>query len=185
MWLDLTKAGFHTQNGKADFSPPLNFYINELTIHVCIIANGTLVCFSWGSFFGPVWHARVLRWYSNGSYLAGQAPTWLEIITWLANKLGHQFGYYLWYLELKWASGETIWQVSTSTSKKNLPLCSSPPPQTPPLNDHLWSYGKHVMYLQNNYQFTKTGQILYTNELTGMRLTKFSLIKHIYCYQTP
>jgi len=34
---DLTKAGFHTQNGKADFSPSLDFYINELTIHVCII----------------------------------------------------------------------------------------------------------------------------------------------------
>jgi len=26
MWLDLTKAGFHTHNGKADFSLPLDFY---------------------------------------------------------------------------------------------------------------------------------------------------------------
>jgi len=38
MWPDLTKAGFHTHIGKVDFSPPLDFYINELTIHVCIIA---------------------------------------------------------------------------------------------------------------------------------------------------
>jgi len=30
MWLDLTKASFHTHNSKADFSPPLDFYINEL-----------------------------------------------------------------------------------------------------------------------------------------------------------
>jgi len=40
LWANLTKAGFHTHNGKADFSPPLDFYINELTIHVFIIANG-------------------------------------------------------------------------------------------------------------------------------------------------
>jgi len=44
------KSGFHTHNGKADFSPPLNFYINELTIHLCIIANGSLVWFSWACF---------------------------------------------------------------------------------------------------------------------------------------
>jgi len=37
MLLDLTKASFHTHNGKAEFSPPLDFYINELTIHVHII----------------------------------------------------------------------------------------------------------------------------------------------------
>jgi len=47
MWLNLTKAGFHTHNGKVDFSPPLDFYINELTIHVCIIVNGPMICFSW------------------------------------------------------------------------------------------------------------------------------------------
>jgi len=107
---DLTKAGFHTHNGKADFSLPLNFYINELTIHVCIITIVSLVCFSWGLFLGPVWCARVLRWSSNGSGVNGQAPIRLKITTQLARKLGHQIGYYLWYLELKWASGEIFWQ---------------------------------------------------------------------------
>ena len=33
---------------KAHFSPLLNCYTNELMIHVCIIANDSLVCFSWG-----------------------------------------------------------------------------------------------------------------------------------------
>jgi len=32
---------------------------------------------------------------SNGSGMTGQKPTWLEIATWLARKLGHQIGYYL------------------------------------------------------------------------------------------
>jgi len=31
----------------------------------------------------------------------GQAYTQLEVATWLARKIGHQIGYYLWYLELK------------------------------------------------------------------------------------
>jgi len=48
MWPDLTKASFHKHNGKADISLPFDFYINELTIHVCIIANGPLVYFSLG-----------------------------------------------------------------------------------------------------------------------------------------
>jgi len=77
----LTKASFHTHNGKADFSPPLDFYINELTIHVCITAIISLVCFSWGLFLGPVWCAQVLRWSSNGSGVNRQAPTQLEIAT--------------------------------------------------------------------------------------------------------
>jgi len=37
----------------------------------------------------------VPEWSSNGGGLAGQAPTWLEITTLLARKLGHQIGYYL------------------------------------------------------------------------------------------
>jgi len=78
----------HT-HGKADFSPPLNFYINELTIHVCIIANGFLVCFSWDLFLKPVWHVKVLGWFANGSGVTGQAPTWLKIATRLARKLAY------------------------------------------------------------------------------------------------
>jgi len=60
----------------------------------------------------------VIRWSSNGSGLSGQAPTQLEITTQLARKLGYQIDYYLGYLELKWASGEIIWQCSTSTRGK-------------------------------------------------------------------
>jgi len=84
-----------TRHGKADFLPPLNFYINELIIHVCIIANDSLFCFSWGLFLEPVWHSQVLRWSSNGSSMTGKAPTRLEITTQLVKKLGHQNGYYL------------------------------------------------------------------------------------------
>jgi len=118
LWPDLAKAGLHTHNGKANFSPIFNLYINELTIHVCIIAIVFLVCIFWSLFLGPVWHAPVLKWSSNGSGLTRQAPTRLEITTWLAKKLGHQIGYYLWYLELKWGSGETIWQCQLVHVKK-------------------------------------------------------------------
>jgi len=48
------KASFHTHNGKADFSPPLDFYINEQTIHMCIITNTYLVYFTSGLFLEPV-----------------------------------------------------------------------------------------------------------------------------------
>jgi len=76
-------------------SPPLDLYVNELTIRVCIITNGSLVCFSWGLFLWPVWCARMLGWSSNGSGVNRQAPTQLEITTRLGRKLGHQIGYYL------------------------------------------------------------------------------------------
>jgi len=131
MWPDLTKAGFHTNNGKADFSSPLDFYINELTIHVCIIAIFSLVCFSCSLFLRPVWRAQVLRWSSNGSAMNRQTPTQLEIATRLARKLGHQIGYYLWYLEFKWASGETFWQFNFNTWKNLLLLWL---PTTPDLH---------------------------------------------------
>ena len=83
--------------------------INELNNPCVIIANGSLVCFSWGLFLKPVRRAWVLGWSLNGSDVTVKVPTWLEITTRLARKLGHQIGYYLWYLELEWASGETFW----------------------------------------------------------------------------
>jgi len=56
--------------------------MNYVTNHVCIIANGSLVCFSWGLFFWPVWHAQVLGWSSNGSsvvfYLCFCQITYIE-----------------------------------------------------------------------------------------------------------
>jgi len=134
MWPDLTKAGFHTQNGKADFSPPLDFYINELTIHVCISAIVSLVCFSWGLFLGPVWRARMLGWSSNGSGVNRQAPTWLEITTRLARKLSHQIGYYLWHLELKWPQMRPSSSVNFNTWK-NPPLLWLP--TTPDLHPYM------------------------------------------------
>jgi len=54
----------------------------------------------------------------KGSGMTGQASRLLEITTWLARELGHQIGYYLWNLELKQASNETIWQCSTCTHWK-------------------------------------------------------------------
>jgi len=51
----------------------------------------------WSAFPGACFLglSDVLKWSSNGSGLTGQAPTWLEITTRLARKLGHQIGYYL------------------------------------------------------------------------------------------
>jgi len=81
-------------HGKADFSPPLNFYINELTIHLCIIAM-----FPWLLFLGLVSRACLkcssARLVFKGSGVNGQVPTRLEIATRLARELGHQIGYYL------------------------------------------------------------------------------------------
>jgi len=132
MCLDLTKAGFHTHfYGKAHILPPLNCYTNELTIHMCIISNNSLVCLFLGLFLGPVWHAWVLRWSWNGSGVTGQVFTWLEVATQLASKLGHQIGYYLWYLELKQASDETIWQCSVCMNGKTCHFVSPHHPQPP------------------------------------------------------
>jgi len=142
MWLDLTKASFHTLNSKADFWPSLNFYINELTIHMCIIAKGFLVCFYWGLFLWLVWHAWVLGWSSNGSGVTGQVPTWLEIITWLVRKLGHQLGYYL-ISRAQMGPGETIWQCSTSTHEKTCYFVAPYHPWPPLLCNHLWYWCKN------------------------------------------
>jgi len=96
----------HTHNGKADFSQPLDFYINELKIHVCIIANGSLVCFSCGLFLRPVWCAQVLGGLQMAVVsLDKYSPGWKSPYHW-PESLAIKIGYYLWYLELKWASGE-------------------------------------------------------------------------------
>jgi len=119
---------------KVHFSPPINCYTKELTIHVYAIANDSLACFFWGYVLKPVWRARVLGWSSNGSGVNRQVSTWLEIATRLARRLGHQIGYGLWYLELKWASGETFWQVNFNTWK-NPPLPWLP--TTPDLHPYM------------------------------------------------
>jgi len=78
------KVPFHIHNGKADFSPLLDFYINELTIHVCIIANGFPFAFPMASFSGLSDLLECLgglHYSSNGSSLTGQGPTQLEIAT--------------------------------------------------------------------------------------------------------
>jgi len=120
-------------------------YINELTIHECIITNGFLVCFSWGLFLGCVWSAWVLKWSSNGSDLTGQASTQLEISKQLARELGYQISYYLWYLELKQASNETIWQCSTSTHGKICHFVAPNHPWPPPLCNYLWYWCKNYL----------------------------------------
>ena len=125
MWPDLTKAGFHTHNGKADFSLPFDFYINELTIHVCIIAIVSLVCFSWGMILGPVWCAWVIfkwqwcKWTSThpaeNRHTTGKKAwplNWLLFVIFRA-----QMG-------LRW----DLLAVSTSTRGKTHHSRGSPPP---------------------------------------------------------
>jgi len=46
------KSRLHTHNAKSDFSPPLDFYINELTIHVCIICIVPWSAFAGACFLG-------------------------------------------------------------------------------------------------------------------------------------
>jgi len=70
--------------------------------------------------------------------VTGQVPTQLEIVTRLASELGFQISYYLWYLELKQTSGETIWQCLTSACGKTCHFVAPYHPQPPPLCDHLW-----------------------------------------------
>jgi len=120
MWPDLTEAGFHTHNG-------LDFYINELTIHVCIIANGSLIWFSWGLFLRPVWCAQKLGWSTNGSGVTGQVSiaTWLEITTQLAREPVSSNWLLCVISRAQWASGETVWQCSTSTHGKTHHFMSS------------------------------------------------------------
>jgi len=70
-------ASTHTMARLHDFSPLLDLYINELAIHVCIIAIGSLVCFSWDLFLEPVWGAQMLGWSSNGSGVTRKLGTHL------------------------------------------------------------------------------------------------------------
>jgi len=67
-----------------------------------------------------------------------QISTWLEITTRLAKRLGHQIGYCLWYLELKWASGETFWQVNFNMSKNPPVLWLPTTPNLHPYYEYLW-----------------------------------------------
>ena len=93
------------------------------------IANGSLVCFCWGLFLGPVWCAWVLGWSTNGNGVTRQAFTQLEITTQLARKLGHQIGNYLWYLELKQASMRPSGSVQL-VQMEDPPLYGSSPSPT-------------------------------------------------------
>jgi len=72
----------HWQDGLFTTNHLISTSMNYVTNHVCIIANGSLVCFSWGLFLGPVWHAQVPRWSSNGSgvvfYLCFFQITYIE-----------------------------------------------------------------------------------------------------------
>jgi len=102
-------------------------YTNELMIHVCIVANGSLVCFI------------CLMCSSVQVIFKWQWCDWtnihpLEIATQLTSELGHQIGYYLWYLELKWTSDETICSVRLVQVKKAATLWL---PTTPDLHPYV------------------------------------------------
>jgi len=109
----------------------LHLWTNDPCVCHCQWFPGLLFL---GLFSWPVWCARVLGWSSNGSGVNGQVSTWLEIATRLARRLGHQIDYCMWYLELKWASGETFWHVNFNTWK-NPPLPWLP--TTPDLHPYM------------------------------------------------
>jgi len=113
----------------------LHQWTNDPCVCYCQWFTGLL---SWGCFLGPGWCAQVLRWSSNGSGVSRQISTQLEIATRLARRVGHQIGCCLWYLELKWASGETFWQVNFLTGGKTHHLHGSLLPWPPLLYNHLW-----------------------------------------------
>jgi len=73
-------------------------FLHQWTNNPCV----SLPMVPWSVFLGLVSHA-CLMFSSAWVVFKWQ---WCE----LARKHGHQTGYYLWYLELKLASGETIWQ---------------------------------------------------------------------------
>jgi len=137
----------NSPSDKAHFSPPINCYTNELTIHVYTITNDSLVCFSWHCLLWPVWHAWVLEWSSNGSGVNRQVSTLLEITTILARKLGHQIGCCLWYLELKWVSGETFWQINFNMWFPTT-FMSPHHSQPIPLYAHLWECCRNYLKWQ-------------------------------------
>jgi len=78
--------------------------------------------------------------------------TWqLEIATtWLVRVLGHQIGYYLWSIELKQASNETIWQCSISMCGKTCHCVAFHHSWPPSLGNHLWYWCKN--YLKWRYR---------------------------------
>jgi len=71
-------------------------------------------------------------------WLDKYVSTQLEISTQLASELGHQIGYYLWYLELKWVLNETIWQCLTCTDGKAHHFVAPYHLWPPPLCNQLW-----------------------------------------------
>jgi len=126
LWPDLTKVSFHAHNCKAEFSPLLNFYISELTIHVyhCQWFPGLL-------FLGLVWCAQVVfKWqrcdwtitHLAGNHTTGQKAlpsNWLLFVICRA-----QMG-------LRWDH----LAVSASTHGKNPPLPWLP--TTPDLHPYM------------------------------------------------
>jgi len=99
-----------------DFSPPLDFYINVLTINVSIIANGSLVCFPGVCFLGLCdvlecsvvfkwkWHDWAGIYPSENYHMIGQkawTSNWLLFVIYRAQtclKWDHlaAFNFYAW-----------------------------------------------------------------------------------------
>jgi len=147
MWPDLTKASFHIHKSKVDFLQPLNFYINELIIHVCIIANDSLVCFPVTYFLGLSDMLKCL----GGLQMA---VAWLD--KHLPSENCHTAEQRAW--PSKWllfvisrAQMGPRWDhpaVFNFYAWKNLLLCGSPSPQPPPLCNHLWYWCKNYLKWQ-------------------------------------
>ena len=50
----MPKGVLYSHHGKTQISPPMDRYINKLTLHMCTVAIGPSVCFYHGLFYRPV-----------------------------------------------------------------------------------------------------------------------------------
>jgi len=141
---------------KKIFSKMLDYFRNFWKLnpskisHYTICSDSKCRCFLTSNFHPNMdiqfWNLTIPA--SNGHGVNGQGSTQLETSTWLTSELGHPIGYYLWCLELKWASGETIWQCSTFMHGKPHRFVSPHCPQPPPLCNHLWYWCKNYLKWQ-------------------------------------
>jgi len=141
LWLDLTKpASIHTMARQIFTTTQL---LHQWTNNPCVYHCQWFPHFPGLLFLGLVFHtylmcssARVVfkwQWCEwTSTHLAGNCHmTGLRAFpsNWLA---------YLWYLELKQASNETIWQCSTCTHRKTCHFMILHFPWLPPLCNHFW-----------------------------------------------
>ena len=94
MWPDLLKPSTYGHNGKAQFSSPIDSFINKLINQWCTTAKICSVCFYWGWFLRHVRHSWVLGCPLDGTGWFQQTATLLEISPKLADNISQGFSYF-------------------------------------------------------------------------------------------